>query len=462
MEVRILNGRSSGLVLLIFNAVVLGSVFGGEAAACSCMFGGVAPCQEYWKTDAVFAGTVVGISKVTVTDGNYKSEKRLVRLAVIEAFRGVQEARVEVITGWGGGDCGYAFEDGETYLVYAHRAENGKRLYTGICTRTRLFAEASEDIAYIRSLPTAEASAVVFGKVNKRNYEWKEGEISFKPVGSAELVIEGAGPQIKARTDAQGDYRITGLAPGAYKIKLSLPEGLTDNGMMDGSTVEGKVEVVERGCAQYDFYLESDTRISGRVVDAAGQPAVGVPLEMKGAPSDTRNINTFLRAQTDAEGRFEFKTVPPGDYLLGVRLLSSSGDEVLPYPRTYFPGVGKKAQAGVVSVREGARRRDVELVLPPRLAEYTVEGSVIWADGRPAPGVNIYLELQEEGELAALRSLRADERGRFTLKVYQGLTYKVSAYPQGATGNAAQSQWVDAPPTSDAPPIKLVLPVLKK
>lgn len=460
-----MNSLSRRLVLFLFSAVLLGSVFVGEVAACSCTFGGVAPCQEYWKTDTIFTGTMVGSAKVTVSDGDDKTaiyEQRLVRFAVVESFRGAPTAQAEVVTGWGGGDCGYGFRNGETYLVYAHRDEKDGRLYTSICTRTRPLAQAAEDLAYIRGLATADASAVIFGQVRKRNYEWEEGEDIFQPVGPAELTIEGAETQIKARTDAQGNYRLAGLAPGAYKVKLKLPEGLTDDGMTGGSTVEGRVEVVERGCAQADFYLESDTRISGRVIDAVGQPAASVPVEVRGAPSDPRNINTFLRAQTDAQGRFEFKTVPPGDYLLGVRLLSSSGDEVPPYPRTYYPGVGAKAQAGIVSVKEGAHRCDVELVLPPRLAEYGVEGFVVWADGRPAPGVSIYLALQEEGDLVALRSLRADERGRFTLKVYQGLTYNVSAYPQGATGNAAQSQWIDVPPIPDAPPIKLVLPVLRK
>ncbi|HKP72576.1 MAG TPA: hypothetical protein VJT82_06540, partial [Pyrinomonadaceae bacterium] len=92
-----------------------------------------------------------------------------------------------------------------------------------------------------------------------------------------------------------------------------------------------------------------------------------------------------------------------------------------------------------------------------------VEGFVVWADGRPAPGVNVYLSLVEEGQLSAFKVVRADERGRFALKVYEGLSYQVSAYPQGAQGAAAQSRWADVPPNSGAgqQPIKLVLPLVK-
>jgi hypothetical protein len=48
------------------------------------------------------------------------------------------------------------------------------------------------------------------------------------------------------------------------------------------------------------------------------------------------------------------------------------------------------------------------------------------------------------------------------LKVYEGLNYKVSACPRNATGADSQSEWVEAPQTPDAKPIKLVLPILKK
>jgi len=68
----------------------------------------------------------------------------------------------------------------------------------------------------------------------------------------------------------------------------------------------------------------------------------------------------------------------------------------------------------------------------------------------------------EEGDISGFKTLQADERGHFTLKVYEGLDYKVSAYPRNASGAAPQSEWVEVPQTPDAKPIKLVLPVLKK
>jgi len=458
-----MSGYSRSVVLVLFCILLLTTVLTNDAAACECPEGGVSICQEYWRTDVVFLGTVVGNAKIAINEGDYKYDQRFVRFEVVATFRGDQKAKAEIVTGLGGGDCGYRFNEGETYLVYARHNKQDQRLYTSTCTRTRPLSRAAEDLKYIRNLPYTDAGAVIFGNINKHNYKAKEGEAFSLPVSFADLIIEGESLRIEARTDEQGGYRITGLAPGAYTVKLEVPSGMTSNGARGGAMAEAKADVVEHSCQPVDFYLFPDTRVSGSVVDAIGQPVADLRVEMRGAPSDIRRANTFLHAKTNAEGRFEFdELTPPGDYLLGFRILSSSGDEILPYPRTYYPGVAFKSQAGVISLKEGEHRSDIKLRLPPPLSEYSVQGFVVWSDGRQAPGETIYLGLLEEGETAALKILRADDRGHFTLKVYEGLYYKVSAYPRGASGDAPQSPWVEVPQTPGAKPIKLVLPILKK
>jgi hypothetical protein len=458
-----MSGYSRSVVSVLFCILLVTTVLTYDAEACECLEGGVSMCQEYWRTDVVFLGTVVGSAKISINEGDYKYDQRLVRFEVVTTFRGEQKAKAEIVTGLDGGDCGYRFIDGETYLVYARRNEHDQRLYTSTCTRTRPLSRAAEDLEYIRNLPYTDAGAVIFGKINKHNYKAKQGEAFSLPVSLADLTIEGESLRIEARTDEQGGYRITGLAPGAYTVKLKVPNGMTSNGARGGTMAEKKADVVEHSCQPVDFYLFPDTRVSGRVVDANGRPVAGLPLEMRGAPSDIRNLNSFLHTKTDAEGRFEFDDpMPPGDYLLGFRRLGTADGEVLPYPRTYYPGVAFKSQAGVISLKEGEHRSDIELRLPPPLSEYSVQGFVVWSDGRPAPNEYIDLGLLEEGETSGIKTLQADDRGHFTLKVYEGLYYKVSAYPRGASGDAPQSPWVEVPQAPGAKPIKLVLPVLKK
>ena len=63
-----------------------------------------------------------------------------------------------VDTGSGGGDCGFNFAVGSTYLVFAHRQPTKGRLSTGICSRTSLASWAGESTAAASS-----RSSGVFG-----------------------------------------------------------------------------------------------------------------------------------------------------------------------------------------------------------------------------------------------------------------------------------------------------------
>ena len=443
-------------LILTFALFIVG-LCGVDARACSCAFGGGAPCQEYWRVDAVFAGTVVGSSKIDVDDG-YKHTMRLLRMTVEQPIRGMQAAEVDVVTGWGGGDCGYGFKMGERYLVYAHRRKDN-RLSTSICTRTRPIAEAADDFAFIRGLATASQNGVVFGKVGKRNHHWKQGENWYKPVADAELTIEGEAAQYQAQSDAEGNFRVSDVLPGKYVVKLKLPPGLIRNSLQKdagATTVENEVEVAAYGCAESWFILEADTRVRGRVVDANGNAVANLPLNMRGG--QPQNINNFEYATTDAEGNFEFTTVAPGDYLLGFRIMNTSQANEPAYPRTYYPGVPSKTLAKIITVKEGESVPRLELQMPAPLSQHTVKGVVTWSDGRPAAGASVYLNLIEEGEMTAFWSVPTDESGGFTIKLLEGLQYKLSAFRQTADRKNVQSEWIEVPINIGAEPIKLVLP----
>jgi hypothetical protein len=72
-----------------------------------------------------------------------------VRFRVLERWRERAGATVELTTGAGGGDCGYTFEKGVSYLVFA--SARAGALTTGICSRTRKLTDAAEDLAYLSS-----------------------------------------------------------------------------------------------------------------------------------------------------------------------------------------------------------------------------------------------------------------------------------------------------------------------
>ena len=79
-------------------------------SACSCEPSGP-PCQAYFNSDAVFVATVRSIEVRAVAHERIEGmiTRKLVRLSIERAARGVQGSEIEVWTGMFEGDCGYGF-----------------------------------------------------------------------------------------------------------------------------------------------------------------------------------------------------------------------------------------------------------------------------------------------------------------------------------------------------------------
>ncbi|HYE17437.1 MAG TPA: hypothetical protein VEA69_03275 [Tepidisphaeraceae bacterium] len=94
------------------------------------------PAEAMGKCDAVFLG------KVTAVERGDRSIR--VTIAVEKSWKGDAKAELVVSTGMDGGDCGYGFQQGKSYVVYAYARDKG--LSTGTCSRTCHVDEAGEDL----------------------------------------------------------------------------------------------------------------------------------------------------------------------------------------------------------------------------------------------------------------------------------------------------------------------------
>lgn len=157
----------AAMFALLLCCLQLGEVH--RAFACSCVM--PPNVQDALKdADAVFSGTVVSVNLVNqnVPGGIYSTTapSREVVLSVVAAWKGVSRPTVTIVTGMGGGDCGYSFTSGDTYLVYAYRSSPGSPVFylgdfrieialgaqqfgTSICTRTAPIALAAADLAQL-------------------------------------------------------------------------------------------------------------------------------------------------------------------------------------------------------------------------------------------------------------------------------------------------------------------------
>ena len=443
---------------LLFAATLCLFAFAAQAVACSCA-GTRKPCQAYWDASTVFVGTVTFSSTTEVKEFGNVFDRRVVRFHVDRPLRNVEGTDVEVMTGLGGGDCGYGFRLGGQYLVYAYANED-KTLSTSICTRTRPLSEATADLEFFRGLSKAAAGATISGEVRleRANYQYPD---KMPPVKDVKILLAGPNKQFETKTNAEGKYSMSGLPPGTYKVRIDLPEGLSIY------NPEVEVEVHDRGCGEAFFHVEPDTQITGKVLDAQGMSAADVLMELvptsREFHADPNSANpNFVRAypsfvRTDKEGRYVMKLLKPGRYLLGVRIAGSAGSTWVPYPQTYYPGVKDRSQATVITVTEGQRIQLDELVLPPRFIDRTLNGTVIDPDGTPVAGAVVWLKERQYDDSDMPYQKVTDSEGRFSFGVYEGVKYSLTANVDVDGVRVKLSDPLEIVITANTEPIKLVL-----
>jgi protocatechuate 3,4-dioxygenase beta subunit len=476
-----------GVLVQLTVAFLLLLCLSENAAACTCV-DSPSPCASFQSTPVVFVGLVSSIEEVTAEINRFgKIEKVRTALTahfiVEEGLKGISSQEVDVVTGGGGGDCGYYFKAGERYLVYAYgsarealgssmsRTVVGGRspakkvgaLTTSICGRTQPLSRAQDDLELIRAVMKGQPQTRLFGTV----YEYLskfgdfEEDAEYKPKTGLTIKVEGVSGKYEAITDSGGRFRLGSLKPGTYKVKLILPPayGLR----YSFGRTEFETEVTQ-GCwgGEIDFTIQVNGRIRGRVFDAQGKP-VGeqVQLSIMAYESAGNNMNASeSRSEyTDQQGRYDFAGLPPGRYLLGINI-ADVPDKHTPYSKTYYPSGSTPAQATVITLAEGQQLDDFDFHLPLPLTERTITGTVFLQNGKPAAGATLELYDLERPESSMWGiNVETDAQGRFTVKGFKGRRYQLRAYldEDYLAGKGVQSEMVEADANPGSSPVKLIL-----
>ena len=144
-----------GIVIIAFSALQF-YVQPNTAFACTCV-ADISQEESFAQAKAVFVGRVLSIEKHnsivrqllrTLPWFENNPTYRTITFHVTKRWKGVDANLVTVATGFGGGDCGFLFAEGERYLVYANDGDfYGEELATNICMRTEVERYAEGDIA---------------------------------------------------------------------------------------------------------------------------------------------------------------------------------------------------------------------------------------------------------------------------------------------------------------------------
>lgn len=201
-------------------AVVLGAGFAWPSAAhaCSCIRADTSSIAIH-HAELVFVGRVARVEgpkpwSRTNRDGSTSfgmtSGPSSITFEAVRPFKGALSKEI-VVRGDG---CHLPFQSGETWLVYA-RAREGL-VETGSCSRTRLLAEATQDMRFLEGLEQGRRQGVLYGDVHRRIV--KDGASVLQALfETLHIIAAGAAGRFSAPTDKWGPYQLV-LPPGEYDV----------------------------------------------------------------------------------------------------------------------------------------------------------------------------------------------------------------------------------------------------
>ncbi|MEO5924956.1 MAG: carboxypeptidase-like regulatory domain-containing protein [Bryobacteraceae bacterium] len=321
------------LILLLLAADV--------AFACTCAGPPPPPCEFVELVPRIFLATA------TEVRGDGASSVQSAHLSVDEIFRGTLPGQIER---YQYPFCeSVSFQIGHQYVFYQSE-DATKPMMVSPCSRDSDVQDSREDVRYLRDYAAGHATTHIRGNLDRdldrfaRSYKEYEQK---RPMKNVTVQITGNGIDRRVKTNASGDYRVSGIAPGNYRIQISEP-GFTREDLA--------VSIRPQGCAVRDFKLTADRHVHGTVRDENGHPVGGVNVSMKRADQELDFIEQqYLLTISKADGTFSFDGVWPGRYHLGANLDNE------PY---FYPGTSDRKAAKEIVFTKKTGSYEANFVLP--------------------------------------------------------------------------------------------------
>ena len=372
-------------------------------------------CEAYWQSPMVFLGTVTDVVPMPGGDINWSPSRAWMR--VDRVYKGVSEP---ALTLYDDGRCdGPNLQVGEQYLMYTRRDGNGEIPVRG-CTRSRHVRFAQEDLKYLDGLSDAPPTSLVYGRV----VSWPEGPGDKTPLPGATVTLAGRNETLTAKTDYNGQYSFDRLSPGEYSVSAKQPGfemPLRDYGLFSA-------EVVARGCAAIEVTLNKELPgiIAGHLFRPDGTRAgAGIDLNLLRLEDDEYRWipNEVL---TDERGEYSFRNIRPGRYKVVLHWCCYPTPQA-PYPAIYWPAAATEEGGAEIVVGLEPDSKPYDFQLPTEVKRRTVSGQVMSPDGKPAPGMEVWLCVEDDKHdgYDVAEEIRADSEGRFSFTVLQGIKYVV-------------------------------------
>jgi hypothetical protein len=281
---------------------------------------------------------------------------------------------------------------------------------------------AEADLRFLNDAVTSDAGTTVYGSLK---FQDPDDQMRRTPLGGVALRVSLDGQSYEASTRADGTFVLTGVPPGKLRIDPILPQHLALPPQATGGITKG-------GCLSINMRATFNGRVRGRVMLDSGEAYRGaVEIVPRG---HARHVPDS-RASTNEQGEFAFSSVPPGNYLLGISILSqpTRGPAFSP---TYFPGTTDRSLATPVTVGNGTEHSEIDWVVSARLREGTIAVSFD-TQGQPQKSMGVCVTTFE-GDLRSSSGAGYERRAEEPVEVpvVEGVRYRLVAHAHTPAGFA--------------------------
>jgi hypothetical protein len=158
------------------------------------------------------------------------------------------------------GDCGYDFQIGETYLVFANDEEGADYFFTSTCMRTKRLSEAGEDLAYLffyKNQPEESSRLEGFATSDRKSQlaidPLHEPAGIGSPVAGVILQLKSDRLTRYAESDAGGRFVFDGLPEANYELSVFASGYPKTNQLLAGPR---RLNIKDKSCARQIFVLQ--------------------------------------------------------------------------------------------------------------------------------------------------------------------------------------------------------------
>jgi hypothetical protein len=388
------------IVALIALLCPLAAPFVSDSAACTCA--GQSPCQLFNGAGAVFVGDVIEVKRA--------GTQVVARMHVRHVLKGQVGQVVSVRSGSGSSSCDVHFEIGHRRLVFAGGSVDD--FSVSVCSGGGVLApDAPLPTLPVPGRLSGLVADVPIARIARSRVDGSNPAV---PVTSGRIWFDTPSGRRETAIDSSGRFQFDNVDPGEGMLHADV-----------GPAYEARpTHFAIRDVTDCDVVFVSARpagRLAGSVVGPDGRGVAGIQLELRPHVEPDVSYPLGTQTETDPSGRFEFRGLTAGEYVLGVNVgvLPSVGN---PYAALYYPGVPDRAGATVLSVGGGGGPElDAPFVLPQALPTRALTVSVKCRDGSIPPILSV-------DAVASDRSSRAEhefsrDRATATMTLLRDVAY---------------------------------------